>query len=81
MCRNENYSRVSVGKHMYEMLYILGGMKQDAFLPMFVNYAVEYARSSDKVNQNGLKLNGSKQLLVYADNINVWGGSIHTIQT
>ena len=66
---------------MYEMLYILDGMKPDAFSPMFVNYAVEYVISSDKVNQNGLKLNGSKQLLVYADNINVWGGSIHTIQT
>ena len=66
---------------MYEMLYILGGMIQDAFSPLFVNYAVEYAISRDQVNQDGLKLNGSKQLLVYADIVNVWGGSIHTIHT
>ena len=58
MCQNENYSRVSVGKHMYEMIYILGGMKQDAFSPLFVKYAVEYAISRDKVNQDGFKLNG-----------------------
>ena len=57
---------------MYEMLLILGGMKQDAFSPLFVNYAVEYAINRDQVNQDGLKLNGSKQLLVYADNVNVW---------
>ena len=81
ICRNENYSRVSVGKHMYEMLYILGGMKQDAFSPIFVNFAVEYAISRDQINQDGLKLNGSKQLLVYAYDVNVWGRSMHTIKT
>ena len=48
MCRNENYSRVSVGNHMYEMFHILGGMKQDAFSPLFVNYAAEYAISRDQ---------------------------------
>jgi hypothetical protein len=32
------------------------------------------------VNQSDLKLNGSHQLLVYADDINIQGGSIHTIK-
>ena len=33
-----------------------------------------------QVNQNGLKLNGTHQLLVYADDVNVLGGSIHTVK-
>jgi hypothetical protein len=66
---------------MYEMLYILGGMKQDAFSPIFVNFAVEYAISRDQINQDGLKLNGSIQLLVYTDDVNVWGRSMYTIKT
>jgi hypothetical protein len=28
----------------------------------------------------GLKLNGTHQLLAYADNVNVLGGSVHTIE-
>jgi len=30
------------------------------------------------VNQDGLKLNGTHQILVYADDVNILGGSIHT---
>jgi hypothetical protein len=33
-----------------------------------------------QVNQDGLKLNGTHQLLVYADDINTIGGSIQTIK-
>jgi len=33
-----------------------------------------------QVNQNGLKLNGTHQLLVYTDYVNILGGSIHTIK-
>jgi len=47
---------------------------------MLVNFALEYAISRVQVNQNGLKLNGTHQLLAYADDVNVLGGSIHTVK-
>jgi hypothetical protein len=33
-----------------------------------------------QVNQDGLKLNGTNQLLGYADNVNILGGNVHTIK-
>jgi hypothetical protein len=41
---------------------------------------LEYTISVVHVNQNGLKLNGTHQLLVYADEVNILGGSIQTIK-
>jgi len=32
------------------------------------------------VNQDGLKLNGANQLPVYANDVNILGGSIHTVK-
>jgi len=33
-----------------------------------------------QVNQDGLKLNGTYQLLAYADDVNILGGSVHTLK-
>jgi len=33
-----------------------------------------------QVNQDDLKLNGTHQLLAYADDVNILGGSIHTLK-
>jgi hypothetical protein len=56
------------------------GLKQDALSSLLCNFALEYAIRRIQVNQCGLKLNGTHQLLVYADDVSVWGGSIHTIK-
>ena len=32
------------------------------------------------MNQDGLKLNGTHQLLAYADDVNILGGSVHTVK-
>jgi hypothetical protein len=56
-------------------------MKQgDAISPLLFNFAVEYVIRRVQVNQDGLKLNGTHQLLVYANDFNLLGGSIHTIK-
>jgi hypothetical protein len=33
-----------------------------------------------QVNQDGMKLNHIHQLLVYVDDVNILGGSVHTIK-
>jgi hypothetical protein len=41
---------------------------------------LEYAIRRFQANQEGLKLNGTHQLLVYADGVNILGGSVHAIK-
>ena len=47
---------------------------------MLFNFPLEYAIRRVQVNQDGLKLSGTHQLLVYADDVNVLGGSVRTIK-
>ena len=49
-------------------------------MPLLVNFALEYAIRKIQAKQDGLKLNGTHQILVYANNINMLGRSVHTIK-
>jgi len=80
MCLTVMYSRVRVGKNLSDMLPIRNGLKQDALSPLLFNFALEYAIKRVQVNQDGLKLYGTHQILVYAYDVNIQGGSIYTIR-
>jgi len=51
----------------------------DVLSPFLFSFALGYAIKSVWVNQEGLKLNGTDQSLVYVDD-NILGGSAHTIK-
>jgi len=62
------------------MFPIRNVLKQgDALMPLLFNFALDYAIRGVQVNQDVLKLNGTNQLLVYADD-NILGGSIHIMK-
>jgi len=44
------------------------------------NFALEYEIGRIQVNLEGLKLNGTRQLLVYVDDVNLLGGSVDTVK-
>ncbi|PNF34567.1 hypothetical protein B7P43_G10641 [Cryptotermes secundus] len=78
MCLNETYSKVCIGKHLSDKFRIQNGLKQgDALSPLLFNFTLENERG----NQVELKLNGTHQLLVCADDVNLPGDNVDTVIT
>ena len=81
MCLNETCSRVRVGKHLSDLFLTRNGVKQgDAVMPLFFNLALVFAFRRVQVNQDGLQLNGAHQHFVYADDVNILGKGVNTIE-
>jgi hypothetical protein len=78
---DQTHKRVRGGKHLSGRLPIRNGLKLgDALSPLLFNFALEYTISRVQIHQAGLKLNSTHQLLVYADDVNLLGGSVHNIK-
>jgi len=81
MCLNETYIRVRVGKRLSDMFPIKNSLKQgDALSSLLFNFVLKCAIKRFQASQYGLKLNGTYQLLVYADDVNILAGSVHAIK-
>jgi hypothetical protein len=57
------------------------GLKQGyALSPLLFHFAIEYTIKKAQENQVGLELNGTYQLLVYANDINLLGYRINIVK-
>jgi hypothetical protein len=80
MCLNETHNKVRIGKHVSDSFPIQNGLKQgDALSAQLFNFALEYVIRKVQENQVGLKLNGTHPFLAYADDVNLLGDNMDTI--
>ena len=79
-CLDGTQSKVRIGNNLSSIFRIENGLKQeDALLPLPLNFDLEYAIRKVQEATLGLDMNGTHQVLAYADNVNLIGDDIRTI--
>jgi hypothetical protein len=79
MCLNEIYRKVRIAKNLSDTFPIQNGLKQGNVLsPLLLNFPLDYAIRKVQKNQMALKLSGTYQLLVYANDVNLLQYIINT---
>jgi hypothetical protein len=77
MCLNETCSKVHIGKYLTNNFSVENGVKMELlFWPLLFNFAFEDAIRKIQETQMGLKLNGTHQLLVSANDVNLLGDNL-----
>jgi len=80
MCLTGTYNKGRLGRNLTEIFPIRNALKKgDARMPLIFKFTLENAFRRVQVSQNGLKINGTYQLLHYAD-VNILGGTLYTIK-
>jgi hypothetical protein len=75
------YKSLRISKDLSDGLPIRNSLKQgDALIALLFNFALANAIRRVRITKDGLKFNGTHQFLVYSDDVNILGGSIHTVQ-
>jgi hypothetical protein len=65
------YSIIRGGKNLSDAFHIQNSLKKgDALSPLLFNFILEYDTRKVQENQEGLKVNGTHHVLVYADDFN-----------
>jgi hypothetical protein len=52
----------------------------DALLPLLFNYSLEYVFRRVQANQKGVNLNGTHQLLICTDDVNILSRSTYSVK-
>jgi hypothetical protein len=70
-----------IGKHLHNIIPIHNGLKQgDPLFLLLFNFDLEHDIRKASVNLQGLKLNGTRKLLVYTDSVKLLGTNINTMK-
>ena len=80
-CLDGTQCKVRIGNYLSSSFFIENCLKQgDALSPLLFNFSVEYAIRKVVETSLSLDMNGTHEVLAYADNVNLIGDDIRSIE-